>query len=199
MSTSATQASGNQNEPGTAFNAIHQTNDSALPSLNSYQNFIPTGSDGPSTVYTEQRDWGQGLSAVGTVSSSVVDDSQNATRRVRGAKVEEGDGEQHLTDGFEHGPAFQESPYYFYVQKPGSDGSIFTPYIKPVDTSKRGRAIPLQSIRYNDYFLKEQVPPMSWRLGITAADVATGPAEQDIGRLSTPQINALGLDVRHEG
>lgn len=195
---SATQASINQGEPGTASNAIHQTNDSALASLNSYGNFIPVGGDGASSVYNDNRTWGQGLSAVGTVSSGVVDDSQNATRRVRGAKVEDGDGEKHLTDGFEHGGAFQESPYYFYVQKPGSDGATFTPYMKPVDTSKRGRAIPLQSIRYNDYNLKEQVPPVSWRLGITAADVATGPAEQDIGRLSTPQINAFGLDTRHE-
>ncbi len=186
--------SGQQSEPGNAQNAIHQGNDAALPPLTSYPNFLPIGSDGPSSVAIGGRTWGQGLSATTPVSSDVVPDSDNNTRRVRGAKVEEGDGYQKLTEGFVH-HAFQDSPYYFYVQKPGSDGEIFASYIQPVDYSKRGRAIPLQSIRYNDYNLKEQVPPSSWKLGIGAADVATGPAEADIDRLSSPQINAGGLNT----
>lgn len=184
---------GQQTEPGNAQNAVQQGNDGALPPLTSYPNFIPIGSDGPSSVFIGGRTWGQGLSATTPV-DGVVPDSENNTRRVRGAKVEEGDGFQKLTEGFSHS-AFQDSPYYFYVQKPGSNGEIFAPYIKPVNTAENGRAIPLQSIRYNDYNLIEQVPPASWRMGITSADVATGPAEADIERLSTPQINAFGLDT----
>lgn len=185
--------SGQQSEPGNAQYAIHQGNDAALPSLSSYPNFLPIGSDGASSVAIGGRTWGQGLSATTTV-DGVVPDGENNTRRVRGAKVEEGDGFQKLTEGFSHS-AFQDSPYYFYVQKPGSDGEHFAPYIKPVDYSRNGRAIPLQSIRYNDYNLKEQVPPSSWRLGIVGADIATGPAIADINRLSTPQINAFGLNT----
>jgi len=185
--------SGQQTEPGNAANAILQGNDAAMPSLTSYPNFLPIGSDGAASTAIGGRTWGQGLSATTPV-DGVVPDSENNTRRVRGAKVEEGDGIQKLTEGFTYS-AFQDSPYYFYVQKPGSNGEIFAPFIKPVDTSKNGRSIPLDGIRYNDYNLIEQVPPLSWRMGLAGTDVVAAPVKQDIEHLSTPQINAFGLDT----
>jgi hypothetical protein len=188
-------ASMNQAEPGSANNAIHQINDSGLSSINSYGNFLPVGGDGLPSTSIGGRTWGQGLSATTSVGSEVVPEGQNNTRRVRGARVEPGEAEQNITDIAPH-TAFQDSPYYFYVQKPGSEaGQVFTPYIQPVQTQKLGRAIPLQSIRYNDYHLKIEKPAESWRMGLVGPDVATVPAEKDINRLSHPQINAFGLET----
>lgn len=187
-------ASNSQAQPGVANNAIPQINGDGLPSYDSYPNFLPIGGDGPSSLALGGNTHGQGLGAVGTVGSSVVLDSENNTRRVRGDKVEQEEGVGNLTSGFEH-PIFQESPYQYYVQKPGSDGQIFTPYIQPVQTHNMGRTLNLQGIRYHSYHLVTEQPPDTWRMGITEPDVVASNVQAKIDKLEQPQINALGLDL----
>jgi hypothetical protein len=164
-------------EPGTASNAIPQINPNGLPSLNSYSSFLPIGGDGPSIVY-DGRATG-GLGSINPLSSSVVPNAENGTRKVRGEDVEEEKSFDTLTDIAKH-KAFQESPYVHYVQKPGSDGEIFTPFMKPVQTHDLGRGIPLEQIRYHSYHLLTEKPPTSWRLGLSESDKVTAIVEKKI-------------------
>lgn len=185
--------SSGQAQPGVANNAIPQINGDGLPSTDSFPNFLPIGGDGPSSVTLGNDTHGQGLGARGTV-GNVVLDSENNTRRVRGNKVEQQDAVGNLTSGFDHS-IFQESPYQYYVQKPGSDGEIFTPYIQPVQTHNLGRTLNLQGIRYHSYHMVTEKPPDSWRLGITEPDVVASNVQAKLDALEHPEINAFGLDV----
>ncbi len=164
-------------EPGTASNAISQVNPNGLPSLNSYASFAPIGGDGPSIVY-DGRATG-GLGSINPLSSTVVPDAENGTRKVRGEKVEEEQSLDTLTDVAQH-KAFQESPYVHYVKKPGSDGEIFTPFMKPVQTHQLGRGMPMEQIRYNSYHLLTEKPPTSWRLGLGDVDTISPLVEKKI-------------------
>jgi hypothetical protein len=164
-------------EPGTASNAISQINPNGLPSLNSYASFLPIGGDGPSIVF-DGRATG-GLGSVNPLSSGVVPNAENGTRKVRGEKVEEEDAFNALVDISKH-KAFQESPYVHYVKKPGSDGEIFTPFLKPVQTHELGRGIPREGIRYHSYHLLTEKPPESWRLGLQGTDSTTPLVEKKV-------------------
>lgn len=165
-------------EPGAATNAISQINPNGLPSLNSYSHFLPVGGDGPSIVY-DGRATG-GLGAVNPLSSSTeVTDLANGTRKVRGEKVEEENPLDSLTDVSKH-KAFPESPYVHYVKKPGSDGEVYTPFLKPVQTHELGRGIPLEAIRYHQYNLITEKPPQSWMLGLSDQDTTTPIVEKKI-------------------
>ena len=166
------------NEPGTASNAIPQINPNGLPSLNSYSTFLPIGGDGPSIVYDGRATGGLG-SVNPLASATEVNNLSNGTRKVRGEKVEEEQSFNTLTDVPKH-KAFQESPYVHYVKKPGSDGEIFTPYMKPVQDHELGVGKPRDQIRYHSYHLQTEKPPESWRLGLSDKDQLTSLAEQKI-------------------
>ncbi len=186
-------SSQNQGEPGHASNSITQSNPDGLASITSFSNFIPIGGDGPPSTSIGGRTYGQGLSATTTVSSDVVDNEENNTRRVRGSKLEQEQGVGNLTSGFDH-KIFEESPYQFYVQKPGSDGAIFTPYMQPVQPHNLGRTYNNQGIRYHCYHLETEKPPDSWRMGIVGVDVVAADVDDKIDYMETPEINAYGVD-----
>lgn len=173
-------------EPGAATNAIPQINQNGLPSLNSFPSFNPTGGDGPSIVY-DGRTTG-GLGSINPLNSSTeVDQEQNGTRKVRGQKVEN-EGDFKDLDQVDKHKIMQESPYVHYIQKPGSNGEIFTPFIKPVDSRCLGRQRPLENIRYNDHNLITQKPPASWRLGLSNSDFITPLVEKKIVYRDTAPI-----------
>lgn len=173
-------------EPGAATNAIPQINANGLPSLNSFPSFNPTGGDGPSIVY-DGRATG-GLGSINPLKSSTeVSDNQNGTRKVRGQKVEN-EGDFQDLDQVDKHKIMQESPYVHYVKKPGSDGEIFTPFLKPVDSKGLGRSRPFEGIRYHRNNLVDQKPPESWKLGISVPDFITPQVEKKIVYRDTAPI-----------
>lgn len=127
-------------EPGTASGASQQLNANGLTSINSYPAFNPSGGDAAPPLLSSGNTTG-GLSKIGTVGPEQATPTQDGTKKVHNQELEQEAGVKGLTENDRAKTFNGEAPYYYYNVKPGSNGDMPVPYIKPVDNRFLGNPL----------------------------------------------------------